>query len=40
VLPDVYVEEGYQPNIMPKNFGDRLSPQDMADLIAYMLSLR
>jgi hypothetical protein len=40
VLPNVHLEQGYDANIMPDNFGDRLSPQDMADLIAYMLSLQ
>jgi mono/diheme cytochrome c family protein len=40
VAPNAYIEEGFQPNIMPLNFADRLSSQDMADLIAYMLSLK
>jgi cytochrome c2 len=40
VLPNAYIEDGYDSGIMPDNFGDRLSPQDMADLIAYMLSLQ
>jgi mono/diheme cytochrome c family protein len=40
VLTNVYIVEGYQANIMPNNYGDRLSPQDMADLLAYMLSLQ
>lgn len=40
VLPNIFIEEGYDPNIMPNNFGNRLSPQDMADLIAYMISLQ
>ncbi len=40
VLPNVYVVDQFQPNIMPQNFAERLSAQDMADLTAYMLSLR
>jgi mono/diheme cytochrome c family protein len=40
VAPNAYLEPGYQANIMPLNFADRLSSQDMADLIAYMLSLK
>lgn len=40
VAPNAYIEDGFTPNIMPLNFADRLSAQDMADLIAYMLSLR
>jgi mono/diheme cytochrome c family protein len=40
VLPDEHVVEGFQPGVMPRGFGNRLTPQDLADLIAYMLSLR
>lgn len=40
VLPNVYIVEGYQPNIMVGNFGDRISLQDMADLLAYLQSIR
>ena len=40
VLPNAYVVDGFQPNIMPQNYAERLSAQDMADLLAYMLSLR
>jgi mono/diheme cytochrome c family protein len=40
VLPNASIEEGYNSGIMPNNYGDRLSPQEMADLIAYMLSLQ
>ena len=40
VLPNAHVVEGFQPNLMPQNYADRLSAQDAADLIAYMLSLR
>ena len=40
VLPNANVVEGFQANLMPQNYADRLSAQDAADLIAYMLSLR
>jgi mono/diheme cytochrome c family protein len=39
VAPDVYLVEGYDP-LMPKNYGEQLTDQDTADLIAYMLSLK
>lgn len=38
VEPGRYVVEGYG-NVMYDGYGDRLSPQDIADLIEYMLSL-
>jgi mono/diheme cytochrome c family protein len=34
--PNAVVAEGYQPGIMPQTFGDRLTDQDMNDLIAYL----
>jgi mono/diheme cytochrome c family protein len=40
VMSNAYVVEGFQSNLMPQNYADRLSAQDMADLLAYMLSLR
>ncbi len=40
VLTNVFVVEGFQPNIMPGNYGERLSAQDLADMIAYLLTLR
>jgi len=36
VLPNAFVEPGYQPSIMPQDFGQRLTAQQVADLIAYM----
>lgn len=39
VQTNVFIVEGFQPNIMPQNYGDTLEVQDAADLIAYMLSL-
>jgi mono/diheme cytochrome c family protein len=40
VQTNTYVVPGYQASIMPQNYGDRLTAQDLADLIAYMSSLR
>lgn len=37
VLPGDYVVEGYN-NVMSSNFGERLTLQDLADLIAYLES--
>jgi mono/diheme cytochrome c family protein len=39
VLPNTFVVAGYQENIMPRDFGQRLSAQQVADLLAYMDSL-
>lgn len=36
IHPSAYVSPGYADGIMPQNFGDRLSYQDLADLIAYL----
>lgn len=40
VLPNTFVVEGYDANLMPRDYGDRLTAQQAADLIAYMLTLR
>jgi cytochrome c2 len=40
VLPDAYVVSGFQPGLMPKNFGEKLTKQDLADLIAYLLTIK
>lgn len=37
VNPSHYVVPGYQ-NVMPNNFGERLTAQELADLVAYLLS--
>ncbi|MBK8024367.1 MAG: c-type cytochrome [Chloroflexi bacterium] len=34
--PNAYVSPGYVAGLMPQNFGDRLTYQDLADLIAYL----
>jgi mono/diheme cytochrome c family protein len=38
VLPNVYVVEEFTPDVMPGDFANRLTDQDLADLIAYMLT--
>ncbi len=34
--PNDYVAPGFQPGIMPQNFADRITYQDLADLIAFL----
>jgi cytochrome c2 len=40
VNPNVYVVEGYAAGIMPGAYGTDLSPQELADLVAYLETLR
>jgi len=42
VQPHVFAPPGFEDkiNIMPDNFGQRMSPQDLADIIAYLESLK
>lgn len=40
VQTNTFVVEGYEPSIMPTNFGERITLQNMADLLAYMLTFR
>jgi mono/diheme cytochrome c family protein len=37
VNPNAYVVEGYPGNIMPANFQDQMTPQEIADMVAYLL---
>lgn len=39
VLPNIYLVEGFNQGIMPGTYSDLLTEQQVADLIAYMLSL-
>lgn len=39
LMPNAVIAEGFQPNIMPQNFGERLSDQDINDIIAYLKSV-
>lgn len=36
VNPNTYVEQGFQPNLMPATFSKQLSKQDMADILAWI----
>jgi mono/diheme cytochrome c family protein len=38
VLPNVFMNEGYAEGVMPNNYAERITLQEMADLLAYMLS--
>ncbi|MGD2161553.1 MAG: c-type cytochrome [Anaerolineales bacterium] len=40
VRTNAYVVDGFEANIMPGDYGQRLTPQQVADLIAYMQTLR
>jgi cytochrome c551/c552 len=35
--PSKYIVPGFQDGVMPQDFGQRLSTQDLADLVAYLL---
>ena len=39
VHPNDYLVDGYAAGIMLQNYGDTLSDQDVADLVAYLLTL-
>lgn len=38
VDPGAYVVSGYPANVMPQNYGDLLSDEELADLVAYLLA--
>ena len=38
VNPNVFVVEGYDPDIMPQNYGQQLSSRELNDLIDYLLT--
>jgi len=40
VDPNAYVVDGFTANIMPPIYGDKLTSQNAADLIAYLLTLK
>lgn len=40
VSPSAYLVTGFQDGLMPKTFKETLKPQEMADLIAYLASLK
>jgi cytochrome c551/c552 len=37
--PNVHIVDGYPQNIMPQNYTDLLSQEDLADMVAYLLTL-
>lgn len=39
VAPDDFIVEGFPQGLMPGTFGETLSEQDVADLVAYLISL-
>ncbi len=39
VQPNAVVVEGFQPNIMPQNFAQRMSEENISDIIAYLKSV-
>jgi mono/diheme cytochrome c family protein len=40
IQSNAFVVDGYVESVMPTDFGERLTLQDMADLLAYMLTFR
>lgn len=40
VNPNIFVVEGYQPNLMPGTYSESLTIMDVSDLIAYMMTLK
>lgn len=38
VSPNAYTVSGFNQNIMPVSFGSQMSPQDLADLIAFLMT--
>lgn len=38
--PNKLIVEGYPANVMPANYGDQLTPEQIADIIAYIMSLK
>jgi cbb3-type cytochrome c oxidase subunit III len=39
VQPNAVIAEGFQPNLMPQTFGQRLSEENISDIIAYLASV-
>ncbi|HET8954327.1 MAG TPA: c-type cytochrome [Solirubrobacterales bacterium] len=37
VEPNAEIVKGYQPNVMPPNFGELLSPKELEDLVQYLI---
>jgi mono/diheme cytochrome c family protein/cytochrome c551/c552 len=39
-MPNAFVVEGFDPGVMPGDYGRRLTPQDLADILVYMETFR
>ncbi|MCL4297903.1 MAG: c-type cytochrome [Anaerolineae bacterium] len=39
VQPNAVIAEGFQPNLMPQNFSQRMSEENISDIIAYLASV-
>jgi mono/diheme cytochrome c family protein len=37
VEPNAEIAKGYPPNVMPQNFGELLSPEELEDLVKYLI---
>ncbi len=37
VDPDAQITEGFEAGLMPKDYGDKLSDQELSDLVAFLL---
>ncbi len=37
VDPDAQIAEGFEAGLMPKDYGDKLSDQELSDLVAFLL---
>lgn len=40
INPGAYIVEGFQDGLMPKTFRETLTPQELADIIAFLLTLK
>lgn len=40
IEPDAHIVDGFTPAVMYQNYGSELNEQEIADLVAYMLSLQ
>ncbi len=40
INPDAHIVEGFTPGVMYQNYGSELNEQEIADLVAYMLTLQ
>ncbi len=38
VSPDAYIVEGYTSGVMPQNFGEVMSAQQLADILAFLMT--